>query len=54
MAFDLYPLDSIKSRKQYYAQSILENWLTAFTHDAKTPWAMRRRMRRGRRWREEW
>jgi glyoxylase-like metal-dependent hydrolase (beta-lactamase superfamily II) len=39
MAFDLYPLDTIESRKQYYAQAIPEKWLTVFTHDAKTPWA---------------
>jgi hypothetical protein len=39
MAFDLYPLQTIKSRKQYYAQSIPEKWLTVFTHDPQTPWA---------------
>jgi glyoxylase-like metal-dependent hydrolase (beta-lactamase superfamily II) len=39
MAFDLYPLDTIESKKQYYAQSIPEKWLTVFTHDPKTPWA---------------
>jgi len=39
MAFDLYPLDTIESRKQYYAQAIPEKWLTVFTHDPKTPWA---------------
>jgi glyoxylase-like metal-dependent hydrolase (beta-lactamase superfamily II) len=39
MGFDLYPLDTIESKKQYYAQSIPEKWLTVFTHDAKTPWA---------------
>jgi glyoxylase-like metal-dependent hydrolase (beta-lactamase superfamily II) len=39
MAFDLYPLDTIESKKQYYAQSIPERWLTVFTHDPKTPWA---------------
>jgi glyoxylase-like metal-dependent hydrolase (beta-lactamase superfamily II) len=39
MAFDLYPLQTIESKKQYYAQSIPEKWLTVFTHDAKTPWA---------------
>lgn len=39
MAFDLYPLQTIKSRKQYYVRSIPEKWLTVFTHDAKTPWA---------------
>jgi glyoxylase-like metal-dependent hydrolase (beta-lactamase superfamily II) len=39
MGFDLYPLQTIASKKQYYAQSIPERWLTVFTHDPKTPWA---------------
>jgi len=39
MSFDLYPLQTIESKKQYYAQSIAEKWLTVFTHDARTPWA---------------
>jgi len=39
MAFDLYPLDTIESKKKYYARAIPEKWLTIFTHDAKTPWA---------------
>jgi glyoxylase-like metal-dependent hydrolase (beta-lactamase superfamily II) len=39
MAFDLYPLDTIESKKQYYAQAIPEKWLTVFTHDPTTPWA---------------
>jgi glyoxylase-like metal-dependent hydrolase (beta-lactamase superfamily II) len=39
MAFDLYPLHTIESKKQYYAKAIPEKWVTVFTHDAKTPWA---------------
>jgi glyoxylase-like metal-dependent hydrolase (beta-lactamase superfamily II) len=39
MGFDLYPLQTIESRKLYYAQSIPEKWLTVFTHDPHTPWA---------------
>jgi len=39
MGFDLYPLDTIESKKRYYAQAIPEKWLTVFTHDAKTSWA---------------
>ncbi len=39
MAFDLYPLQTIESRKRYYAQAIPERWLTMFTHDPKVPWA---------------
>ena len=39
MSFDLYPLDTIESKKRYYAKAIPEKWLTVFTHDPKTPWA---------------
>jgi glyoxylase-like metal-dependent hydrolase (beta-lactamase superfamily II) len=39
MAFDLFPLQTIESRKQYYAQAIPEKWLTVFTHDPVVPWA---------------
>jgi glyoxylase-like metal-dependent hydrolase (beta-lactamase superfamily II) len=39
MGFDLYPLQTIESKKQYYAKAMAEKWLTVFTHDAKTPWA---------------
>jgi glyoxylase-like metal-dependent hydrolase (beta-lactamase superfamily II) len=39
MSFDLYPLQTIESKKLYYAKSIPEKWLTIFTHDPKTPWA---------------
>jgi len=35
----LYPLQTIASKKQYYAQSVPAKWLTVFTHDAKMPWA---------------
>ena len=39
MGFDLYPLQTIESKKQYYAKAIPEKWLTVFTHDPKVPWA---------------
>jgi len=39
MGFDLYPLDTIASKKEYYARALPEKWLTVFTHDAKLPWA---------------
>jgi glyoxylase-like metal-dependent hydrolase (beta-lactamase superfamily II) len=39
MGFDLYPLETIESRKRYYAQAIPEKWLTVFTHDPNLPWA---------------
>jgi glyoxylase-like metal-dependent hydrolase (beta-lactamase superfamily II) len=39
MAFDLFPLDTIESRKKFYAQAIPGKWLVAFTHDPAIPWA---------------
>ncbi len=39
MSFDLFPLQTVESKKNYYAQSIPEKWLTVFTHDPSTPWA---------------
>jgi glyoxylase-like metal-dependent hydrolase (beta-lactamase superfamily II) len=39
MAYDLYPMESIESRKQFYAQALPENWLVFFTHDPDDPWA---------------
>jgi glyoxylase-like metal-dependent hydrolase (beta-lactamase superfamily II) len=39
MGFDLYPLQTIESKQQYYAKAIAQKWLTVFTHDPKTQWA---------------
>jgi glyoxylase-like metal-dependent hydrolase (beta-lactamase superfamily II) len=39
MGFDLYPLQTIESKKEYYARAIPDRWLTVFTHDPKIPWA---------------
>ena len=39
MSFDLYPLQTIESKKRYYARAIPEKWLSVFTHDADIPWA---------------
>ncbi len=39
MAFDLFPLDIIASKKKFYARAVPEDWLVIFTHDPKTPWA---------------
>ena len=39
MGFDLYPLDTIASKKEYYTRALPERWLTVFTHDPKVPWA---------------
>ncbi|MGA3088549.1 MAG: MBL fold metallo-hydrolase [Terriglobales bacterium] len=48
MAFDLFPLQTIESRKQYYSQAIPEKWLTVFTHDDATPWGYVDRGERGK------
>jgi len=39
MGFDLYPLQTIDSRRVYYARALPEKWLTVFTHDDAMPWA---------------
>ncbi len=39
MGFDLYPLDTIASKKEYYSRALPERWLTVFTHDPRVPWA---------------
>ena len=39
MSYDLYPLETVESRKRYYAEALPGKWLTMFTHDAKLPWA---------------
>jgi glyoxylase-like metal-dependent hydrolase (beta-lactamase superfamily II) len=48
MAFDVLPLQSIESRKKYYASAIPEKWLTIFTHDDKVPWGYVERDERGK------
>jgi glyoxylase-like metal-dependent hydrolase (beta-lactamase superfamily II) len=48
MSFDLFPVDTIASRKKYYAESIPEKWLTVFTHDPQIPWAYIERDPEGR------
>ena len=48
MAFDLYPLDTIASRKRYYARALPEKWLTVFTHDDAVRWAYLERDEKGR------
>jgi len=39
MAFDLFPLQTIESRKRFYEQALPEKWLVIFTHDPTTAWA---------------
>ena len=48
MAFDLYPLETIESRKRYYSRAIPERWLTMFTHDPKIPWGYVEKDERGK------
>jgi glyoxylase-like metal-dependent hydrolase (beta-lactamase superfamily II) len=48
MAFDLFPLQTIESKKQYYAQAIPEKWLTIFTHDPQVPWGYVERIPEGK------
>jgi glyoxylase-like metal-dependent hydrolase (beta-lactamase superfamily II) len=48
MAFDLYPVESVESRKRYYARALPENWLTMFTHDPKMPWTYLEKDERGK------
>jgi glyoxylase-like metal-dependent hydrolase (beta-lactamase superfamily II) len=38
MAFDLFPLDTLASKKKFYAEAIPQDWLVIFTHDPKVPW----------------
>lgn len=40
MSFDLFPLETIESKRRYYARAVEENWLTVFTHDHTTPWGV--------------
>jgi glyoxylase-like metal-dependent hydrolase (beta-lactamase superfamily II) len=48
MAFDLFPLETMESRKQYYADAIPQRWLTMFTHDPNLPWGYVEKDERGK------
>jgi glyoxylase-like metal-dependent hydrolase (beta-lactamase superfamily II) len=48
MAFDLFPLTTIESKKKYYAEAIPDRWLTVFTHDHQTPWGYIEKGERGK------
>ncbi len=48
MAFDLFPLDTIESKKNYYARALPERWLTVFTHDDAVPWGYIEKGEKGR------
>ncbi|MGZ5148372.1 MAG: MBL fold metallo-hydrolase [Burkholderiales bacterium] len=39
MAYDILPLETIESRKRFYAEAIPEKWLVVFTHDHQHPFA---------------
>ena len=39
MAFDLFPVQTIESKRRYYARAVREKWITLFTHDPNLPWA---------------
>jgi len=47
-AFDLYPLDTLASRKRYFAQAVPDKWLTIFTHETKVPWGYLQKDEKGR------
>jgi len=46
--FDLFPLQTLDSRKRYYAEAIPQKWLTIFTHDPNMPWAYVEKDERGK------
>lgn len=48
MGFDLYPLETIESRKRYYSRALPENWLTIFTHDPVVRWSYLDKDERGK------
>jgi len=48
MAFDLLPVQTIESKKKYYARAIPEKWLTMFTHDPQVPWCYVEKDERGK------
>ena len=39
LAYDLFPLETIESRKRLWEVAVPEQWLMIFTHDHQTPWA---------------
>ena len=48
MAYDLYPVESIESRKRFYSRAIPEKWLVMFTHDHEIPWGYLEKDERGK------
>jgi glyoxylase-like metal-dependent hydrolase (beta-lactamase superfamily II) len=39
LAFDLFPLETIESRRRFYAEAVPQNWLVCYTHDPAVPWS---------------
>ena len=39
LSYDLYPVETIASRRRFYARAAPEQWLVCFTHDPRVPWA---------------
>jgi len=39
LSYDLFPLETIESKKLFYKEAIPGKWLVIFTHDAKVPCA---------------
>lgn len=48
MSFDLYPVQSVESRKRFYSRAIPEKWLVMFTHDHEIPWGYLEKDERGK------
>jgi glyoxylase-like metal-dependent hydrolase (beta-lactamase superfamily II) len=48
MSFDLYPVQSVESRKRFYSRAIPEKWLVMFTHDHEVPWGYLEKDERGK------
>ena len=48
MAYDLFPLETIESRKRLWEVAVPEQWLMIFTHDHHTPWAYVEQVAQGR------
>ena len=48
MGYDLYPLDTMASKKRWLPRAAAENWLCVFEHDPETPLARLREVRSGR------
>jgi glyoxylase-like metal-dependent hydrolase (beta-lactamase superfamily II) len=48
MAYDLYPMETIESRKRFYSEAVPQEWLIFFTHDPDDPWACAGRDEKGK------